>query len=882
MSISNIAILVLVICAILFSLGSFVIYLLRRQYTRERFAFCSTASLIALASAMITSFLASTTILNVAMSFVNSAFNLNISIGSPDWTGQILSVIVFISILSLIYAIHAKWDGVKSVRQADLERLHEQTGLLSDTIAQLKSFVGVYPIVPAKLTNKDQGVDIFLKEEIKSRPWHVHVAELFTLTSKQYKINIDEDWYEEDQCFISKFGKNNKPLVIKCLNSTFTDDILKALISFVKLHINVKARIIIAIRNEFKNKHQITFKGYVIEVRYEEEMLNGLINFSDYYDHIKRSFETKDIAEGCGFSLKDIYVQSSTTDINGIAREYIEDYLLKWSTDNTSKKHLAILGEYGQGKSVLALKYAYDIITRQANSGRIPIIIELRGKSPRNLDTLEILANWASNYRIDPQSLIKLHSSGKLIIIFEGFDEMDLVGDAEMRFNHFQRLWEFAIPSSKIIITGRPNFFLDDVEMRQALGIHTPTEGRTYCEALYLNSFNRKQIEEALRATKKTVRDEILSMYDESGSDSNFCDLLSRPSTLFLVSIIWEERNLSTLKEKINSSFVINEFMKHSYTRQLEKRYKTVLTSAEREFFMHGIAVGMTQAGSYSNQINANNLNAVVLKLLSEVTEDDHFASDIFEKPNNISLKNRIKDSQYTEDSILTDIRSCGILTKDLTRMNYFKFAHKSFLEVLVSAFISNSIIPSTPHHKAMCNIIKQALEIDYISIRITDEISVFVSEMLLSARTSDQASNPEEYFSRMFKIIFPIPFFKNFPKFTIFTLRVIDDYLPLIFIPVMIVANILPVQTQNFEHRIYYTISLSIIITLMTFVVLFSKKLLRTKKLACVWYKCCKEFTGDDSRIDVFLGDRSVLYLSSQSRSFVVRIKNMIARFLH
>ncbi|MBK7222591.1 MAG: hypothetical protein IPH94_15125 [Saprospiraceae bacterium] len=61
----------------------------------------------------------------------------------------------------------------------------------------------------------------------------------------------------------------------------------------------------------------------------------------------------------------------------------------------------------------------------------------------------EILSTWAANYRLDTASLLKLHKAGKLLIIFEGFDEMDMIGDREMRLNHFQRLWEFAISKSK-------------------------------------------------------------------------------------------------------------------------------------------------------------------------------------------------------------------------------------------------------------------------------------------------------------------------------------------------------------------------------------------------------------------------------------------------
>src|SRR5205823_14204530 len=124
----------------------------------------------------------------------------------------------------------------------------------------------------------------------------------------------------------------------------------------------------------------------------------------------------------------------------------------------------------------------------------------------------DILAGWAFPYRIDPLAVMKLLIAGRIFLILEGFDEMALIGDSETRIAHFRTLWNFSYPNAKILITGRPNFFLDDKEMRAALGIYKPTVGDPYCEALQLQPFTLKQIELALRATPATARNEILSL----------------------------------------------------------------------------------------------------------------------------------------------------------------------------------------------------------------------------------------------------------------------------------------------------------------------------------------------------------------------------------
>jgi len=91
--------------------------------------------------------------------------------------------------------------------------------------------------------------------------------------------------------------------------------------------------------------------------------------------------------------------------------------------------------------------------------------MELRGKSPANLEPQELLGAWAQQYQLQASALMKLLIAGKLIIIFEGFDEMANISNAEARIAHFRSLWMFAFPKSKIIFTGRRNLFFEDKEL---------------------------------------------------------------------------------------------------------------------------------------------------------------------------------------------------------------------------------------------------------------------------------------------------------------------------------------------------------------------------------------------------------------------------------
>ena len=73
-------------------------------------------------------------------------------------------------------------------------------------------------------------------------------------------------------------------------------------------------------------------------------------------------------------------------------RTDVEGYLEAWLTD-PSRRQIALLGHYGQGKSTCSLMFAYHLINRAGGPPRVPILIELRGRGPRNMSPA---TSWAS------------------------------------------------------------------------------------------------------------------------------------------------------------------------------------------------------------------------------------------------------------------------------------------------------------------------------------------------------------------------------------------------------------------------------------------------------------------------------------------------------
>ena len=257
----------------------------------------------------------------------------------------------------------------------------------------------------------------------------------------------------------------------------------------------------------------------------------------------------------------------------------------------------------------------------KAKTGRIPILIELRGMSSSTLQPLQLLGAWCSPYGIEPRALMRLIAAGRVVLIFDAFDEMAEAGILKPRLSHFRTIWRFAYSRNKILITGRPNFFLDETELKTALGIEKASAAGPYCEAQYLTFFGLEQIEETLTKMGQARYNEIVSL---AKTDQKFLDLIARPSLLYIVGLLWSSENLSS-RVSLNSADIIELFVRNSYRRQAQKteddREFMDLSPAEREYFMDGIAACMLTSRS-NNQILQDKFRNVVEKLLELLPDD--------------------------------------------------------------------------------------------------------------------------------------------------------------------------------------------------------------------------------------------------------------------
>lgn len=175
--------------------------------------------------------------------------------------------------------------------------------------------------------------------------------------------------------------------------------------------------------------------------------------------------------------------------VDGLAHYYVapvtrdgadlEDEVLKW-IDNDPKSRipldqpLAILGSYGLGKTSFAIKLTSILAARafRDDFARIPVLIRLGDiASEQSLEGL-IGAHFTAANPVPGYSfplLQDLNRQGRLVVIFDGFDEMKhLLSWTEFKFN-LNQIGRMVEGESKVILLGRPTAFENDEEQSEAL-----------------------------------------------------------------------------------------------------------------------------------------------------------------------------------------------------------------------------------------------------------------------------------------------------------------------------------------------------------------------------------------------------------------------------
>ena len=187
---------------------------------------------------------------------------------------------------------------------------------------------------------------------------------------------------------------------------------------------------------------------------------------------------------------------------------WIDGYVDMW-IDDPAKEHLSILGEFGTGKTWFAFNFAWNALLkyeeakkRGLSRSRLPLVILLRDYA-KALDVENVMAGFFfSQHEISLNSSVfeQLNRMGKLLLIFDGFDEMAARIDKQQMVNNFWELAKVVVPGAKVILTCRTEHFPEAKQGRSLLNaelrasVANLTAESPQFEVLELEKFSDAQI----------------------------------------------------------------------------------------------------------------------------------------------------------------------------------------------------------------------------------------------------------------------------------------------------------------------------------------------------------------------------------------------------
>ncbi|PAX60503.1 WD40 domain-containing protein [Brunnivagina elsteri] len=344
-----------------------------------------------------------------------------------------------------------------------------------------------------------------------------------------------------------------------------------------------------------------------------DELLAADADFSGYLDWLeaevkRRKIDTNYIPLACNkeeidpVSKRQIAV-SHYDEQDG----WIDGYIDRW-LDDPAKEHISILGEFGTGKTWFALHYAWVTLQRYRDAQkrgtelpRLPLVIPLRDYA-KAVSVESLFSEFFFRKHEIPlpgySAFEQFNRMGKLLLIFDGFDEMAAKVDKQEMINNFWELAKVVVPGAKVILTCRTEHFPEAQEGRALLNaeLQASTKNLTgetpQFEVLELEKFNDEQIQQVLlfQATPATV--EMVM------GNPQLLDLARRP---VMTELILEALPDIEAGKPVDMSRVYLYAVRHKMERDI-KSDRTFTSLADKLYFLCELSWEMLS----TNQMSLN------------------------------------------------------------------------------------------------------------------------------------------------------------------------------------------------------------------------------------------------------------------------------------
>jgi WD40 repeat protein len=332
-----------------------------------------------------------------------------------------------------------------------------------------------------------------------------------------------------------------------------------------------------------------------------DELIDQYVDFSPYIEWLEGEIQQLGIEKDyiqldCSKPEKDpLTGKYKTSSEKAVGAERIDEYMDEW-LDSAQKNHISVLGEFGTGKTWFAKHYAWTGVRaylqakeKHVKRPRLPLLITLRDYANAvNLKVGTVIAGFFFNEHdisLNSEVFDRLNQMGKLLILFDGFDEMTQQIDKQKIIDNFWALAgdEVITQNSKVILTCRIEHFptTDDNKKVFEGGERASTQAKVAAapkfEILNLHPLSIDQIRQVLtsrEATPETI-DKILA-------NPELADLVKRP---MMVDLVLEALPEISEGKDIDLARVYLYALKHKLARDIETE-RTFTSMADKLFFL--------------------------------------------------------------------------------------------------------------------------------------------------------------------------------------------------------------------------------------------------------------------------------------------------------
>lgn len=200
-----------------------------------------------------------------------------------------------------------------------------------------------------------------------------------------------------------------------------------------------------------------------------DELVDQKANFDKYFQWLENEYTRRGLDRYyINISCSKDDIDPETGDKLGTSKyDNIDDYIGQW-LDDPFAEHISILGEFGTGKTWFCLHYAHQALQayKKAKAAgrqrpRLPLLIQLRDFRSMEVETLfsdfffrkfEIGLPGYTAYQ-------QLNRMGKLLLVFDGFDEMADRTNRQKQIDNFWALVRAVGPGAKALLTCRKEHF---------------------------------------------------------------------------------------------------------------------------------------------------------------------------------------------------------------------------------------------------------------------------------------------------------------------------------------------------------------------------------------------------------------------------------------